>query len=161
MLVFSKNVYMASLTSYYTFYLMETFHLSVRQSQVYLFIFLGAVAAGTLIGGPVGDRLGRKVVIWCSILGVLPFTLMLPHANLFWTPILTVIIGLILASAFRRSSSTGRNWCRARWAPSPGCSSAFPSAWAAWARRSWARWRTRKASASSISCAPSCPRSAC
>ncbi|MBN2751657.1 MAG: MFS transporter [Rhodospirillaceae bacterium] len=100
LLVFSKNVYMASLTSYYTFYLIETFHLSVRQSQVYLFIFLGAVAVGTLIGGPVGDRFGRKLVIWCSILGVLPFTLLLPYANLFWTPILTVIIGLILASAF-------------------------------------------------------------
>jgi FSR family fosmidomycin resistance protein-like MFS transporter len=100
LLVFSKNVYMASMTSYYTFYLMETFHLSVRQSQVYLFIFLGAVAAGSLIGGPVGDRFGRKVVIWFSILGVLPFTLMLPYANLFWTPILTVIIGLVLASAF-------------------------------------------------------------
>lgn len=99
-LVFSKNFYMASLTSYYTFYLMETFHVSVRASQVYLFIFLGAVAVGTLIGGPVGDRFGRKVVIWCSILGVLPFTLMLPYANLFWTPILSVIIGLILASAF-------------------------------------------------------------
>ncbi len=100
MLVFSKNVYMVSLSSYYTFYLMETFHLSVRQSQVYLFIFLGAVSVGTLIGGPVGDLFGRKVVIWCSILGVLPFTLMLPYANLFWTPILTVVIGLILASAF-------------------------------------------------------------
>ncbi|WP_337995902.1 MFS transporter [Oleispirillum naphthae] len=100
MLVFSKNVYMASLSSYYTFYLMETFHVSVRASQVYLFVFLGAVAVGTLIGGPVGDRFGRKMVIWCSILGVLPFTLMLPYANLFWTPILSVVIGLILASAF-------------------------------------------------------------
>jgi len=100
MLVFSKNFYMASLTSYYTFYLIDTFHVSVRTAQVYLFIFLGAVAVGSLVGGPVGDRFGRKVVIWCSILGVLPFTLMLPHANLFWTPILSVLIGLILASAF-------------------------------------------------------------
>lgn len=99
-LVFSKNVYMASLSSYYTFYLIDTFGVSVRQSQVYLFVFLGAVAAGTLIGGPVGDRIGRKLVIWCSILGVLPFTLILPYADLFWTPILTVIIGLVLASAF-------------------------------------------------------------
>lgn len=99
-LMFSKNVYMASLSSYYTFYLIETFGVSVPQAQVYLFVFLGAVAAGTLIGGPVGDRFGRKVVIWGSILGVLPFTLLLPHANLFWTPILTVIIGLVLASAF-------------------------------------------------------------
>ncbi len=99
-LVFSKHVYMASISSYYTFYLIDTFGVSVRESQIYLFVFLGAVAAGTLIGGPVGDRVGRKAVIWCSILGVLPFTLILPYANLFWTPILTVLIGLILASAF-------------------------------------------------------------
>lgn len=99
-LIFSKYFYLASLTSYYTFYLISKFHVSVRSSQIYLFIFLGAVAAGTLIGGPVGDRFGRKLVIWCSILGVLPFTLLLPFANLFWTPILTVVIGLILASAF-------------------------------------------------------------
>ena len=99
-LIFSKYFYLASLTSYYTFYLISKFHLSVRTSQIYLFIFLGAVAAGTLIGGPVGDRFGRKLVIWCSILGVLPFTLLLPVANLFWTPVLTVVIGLILASAF-------------------------------------------------------------
>lgn len=99
-LMFSKNVYMASISSYYTFYLIETFGVSVPQAQVYLFVFLGAVAAGTVIGGPVGDRFGRKVVIWGSILGVLPFTLLLPHADLFWTPILSVIIGLVLASAF-------------------------------------------------------------
>ena len=99
-LVFSKYFYLASLTSYYTFYLMSTFHLPVRNAQMYLFLFLGAVAAGTFAGGPIGDRVGRKYVIWCSILGVLPFTLALPHANLFWTAILSVIIGLILASAF-------------------------------------------------------------
>jgi len=99
-LVFSKYFYLASLTSYYTFYLMSTFHLSIRSAQMYLFLFLGAVAAGTIIGGPIGDRFGRKVVIWGSILGVLPFTLLLPHANLFWTAVLTVVIGLILASAF-------------------------------------------------------------
>jgi len=99
-LVFSKYFYLASLTSYYTFYLMSKFHVSVRSSQIYLFIFLGAVAAGTIAGGPIGDRIGRKYVIWCSILGVLPFTLALPYANLFWTSILTVIIGVILASAF-------------------------------------------------------------
>ena len=99
-LIFSKYFYLASLTSYYTFYLINKFHVSVQSSQIYLFIFLGAVAAGTVIGGPVGDRFGRKLVIWCSILGVLPFTLLLPYANLFWTPILTVIIGLVLASAF-------------------------------------------------------------
>jgi MFS transporter, FSR family, fosmidomycin resistance protein len=99
-LVFSKYFYLASLTSYYTFYLISKFHLSVQSSQLYLFGFLAAVAAGTLIGGPIGDRVGRKVVIWCSILGVLPFTLILPHANLFWTSILSVIIGFVIASAF-------------------------------------------------------------
>jgi FSR family fosmidomycin resistance protein-like MFS transporter len=99
-LMFSKYFYLASLTSYYTFYLITRFHVPVRSAQVHLFAFLGAVAAGTLIGGPVGDRIGRKAVIWGSILGVLPFTLLLPHANLFWTGVLTVVIGLILASAF-------------------------------------------------------------
>jgi FSR family fosmidomycin resistance protein-like MFS transporter len=99
-LLFSKYFYLASLSSYYTFYLIRKFHVSVRTAQVDLFIFLFAVAAGTILGGPVGDRFGRKHVIWGSILGVLPFTLLLPHANLFWTPILTVAIGLILASAF-------------------------------------------------------------
>jgi len=99
-LLFSKFVYLASLTSYYTFYLMNKFHVSVRSAQIHLFIFLGAVALGTIIGGPVGDRIGRKLVIWCSILGILPFTLALPHVNLFWTEILSVVIGLILASAF-------------------------------------------------------------
>ena len=99
-LLFSKFVYLASLTSYYTFYLISKFQLSVESAQIHLFVFLGAVAAGTLIGGPVGDRIGRKNVIWCSILGVLPFTLLLPYANLFWTEILSVVIGLILASAF-------------------------------------------------------------
>ena len=99
-LLFSKFVYLASLTSYYTFYLTTKFHLTVKSAQFHLSLFLGAVALGTLIGGPVGDRIGRKSVIWCSILGVLPFTLRLPYANLFWTEILSVLIGLILASAF-------------------------------------------------------------
>jgi len=99
-LLFSKFVYLASLTSYYTFYLINKFQLSVQSAQIHLTVFLGAVAAGTLIGGPVGDRIGRKMVIWCSILGVLPFTLLLPYANLFWTEVLSVVIGLILASAF-------------------------------------------------------------
>ena len=99
-LVFSKYFYLASLTSYYTFYLISRFHVSVQSSQVHLFMFLGAVAAGTLIGGPIGDRFGRKYVIWCSILGVLPFTLLLPYSNLFWTSVLSVVIGFILASAF-------------------------------------------------------------
>jgi FSR family fosmidomycin resistance protein-like MFS transporter len=99
-LTFSKYIYLASLTSYYTFYLISKFHVSVQSAQIHLFLFLGAVAAGTFAGGPIGDRIGRKYVIWCSILGVLPFTLAVPFANLFWTPILTVIIGLVLASAF-------------------------------------------------------------
>jgi len=99
-LLFSKYFYLASLTSYYAFYLINKFHVSVQSSQIHLFVFLGAVAAGTIIGGPIGDRYGRKLVIWCSILGVLPFTLLLPYANLFWTEILSVVIGLVLASAF-------------------------------------------------------------
>ncbi|GAA5142751.1 MFS transporter [Prosthecobacter algae] len=99
-LIFSKYVYLASLTNYYTFYLMDRFQVSVQQSQYYLFVFLFAVAAGTIIGGPVGDRIGRKQVIWVSILGVAPFALWLPHAGLMTTAILTVIIGLVLASAF-------------------------------------------------------------
>jgi len=99
-LIFSKYFYLASLTSYYTFYLINRFHVDVRTAQLDLFVFLAAVAAGTILGGPVGDRIGPKYVIWGSILGVLPFTLALPYATLFWTPILTVVIGLILASAF-------------------------------------------------------------
>src|SRR5436190_2034104 len=99
-LMFSKFFYLASLISYYTFYLMNRFHLSVHDAQLHLSLFLGAVAAGTFIGGPVGDKIGRKFVIWCSILGVLPFTLVLPYANLLWTTILSVVIGFILASAF-------------------------------------------------------------
>jgi FSR family fosmidomycin resistance protein-like MFS transporter len=99
-LVFSKNVYLASLTSFYTFYLIHKFGISVQNAQLHLFLFLGAVAAGTFIGGPVGDRIGRKKVIWVSILGVLPFTLLMPFASLRMTELLTVVIGLILASAF-------------------------------------------------------------
>ncbi|ALI08329.1 MULTISPECIES: MFS transporter [Pseudomonas] len=100
LLVFSKYFYMASFTSYFTFYLIEKFDLSVASSQLYLFLFLGAVAAGTFFGGPIGDRIGRKAVIWFSILGVAPFTLILPHVDLLWTSILSVVIGFILASAF-------------------------------------------------------------
>lgn len=99
-LIFSKYFYLASITSYYTFYLIDKFHVSIESAQVHLFIFLGAVAAGTIIGGPLGDRFGRKYVIWASILGVLPFTLILPHVGLFWTSLLSIPIGLILASAF-------------------------------------------------------------
>lgn len=99
-LVFSKQFYLASMSSYYTFYLMGKFGLSVQDAQIHLFIFLFAAALGTLIGGPVGDRYGRKYVIWFSILGSAPFTLLLPHAGLVWTGILAAIIGLVLSSAF-------------------------------------------------------------
>ncbi|WJM98194.1 MFS transporter [Pseudomonas defluvii] len=100
LLVFSKYFYMSSFTSYFTFYLIEKFDLSVASSQLYLFLFLGAVAAGTFFGGPIGDRIGRKAVIWFSILGVAPFTLLLPYVDLFWASVLSMIIGFILASAF-------------------------------------------------------------
>ena len=99
-LIFSKYFYLASLTSYFTFFLIDEFAVSVQQSQVYLFIFLAAVAVGTLIGGPLGDRFGRKYVIWFSILGIAPFTLLLPYVDLFWTITLSVFIGLALSSAF-------------------------------------------------------------
>jgi len=97
--IFSKAFYTTSLNSYYTFYLIDKFNVSIENAQIYLFAFLASVAVGTLIGGPVGDRIGRKAVIWVSIVGVLPFTLVLPYANLFWTGILTVVIGMTLASA--------------------------------------------------------------
>jgi len=99
-LIFSKYFYLISLSNYYTFYLIEKFHVSTQSAQIHLFYFLGAVALGTLVGGPIGDRVGRKWVIWVSILGVLPFSLLLPHVDLFWTAVLTVVIGLILSSAF-------------------------------------------------------------
>ena len=99
-LVFSKNFYLSSLNTFYMFYLFHKFHIATQPAQYMLFLFLFSVAVGTLIGGPIGDRIGRKRVIWFSILGVAPFTLMLPYANLFWTGVLTVITGLILASAF-------------------------------------------------------------
>lgn len=99
-LIFSKYFYLASLTSYYTLYLIHRFHVSVQAAQIDLFVFLGAVALGTIAGGPLGDRIGRKYVIWGSILGILPFTLLLPYSNLFWTIILTIPIGVVLASAF-------------------------------------------------------------
>lgn len=99
-LVFSKYFYLAGMTNYFTFYLIEKFNVTVAESQYYLFAFLAAVAVGTIIGGPIGDRFGRKFVIWFSILGAAPFTLLLPHVDLFWTILLAIVIGVILASAF-------------------------------------------------------------
>jgi FSR family fosmidomycin resistance protein-like MFS transporter len=99
-LLLSKYVYISSITSYYSFFLIEKFDLTASQAQLYLFLFLGAVAAGTFIGGPVGDRFGRLTVIWCSIVGALPFTLIMPHLDLTWTAIASVAVGLVLSSAF-------------------------------------------------------------
>lgn len=99
-LIFSKYFYMASMTSYFTFYLMDKFAVSIQQSQIYLFAFLAAVAAGTILGGPLGDRYGRKLIIWVSILGAAPFTLLLPHMNLLDTVALAIVIGVIISSAF-------------------------------------------------------------
>jgi len=99
-LIFSKYVYLASITSYYTFYLIGHFHVSVRSAQLHLFLFLASAAVGGFVGGPLGDRLGAKYIIWGSILGVLPFTLLLPYADLFWTGVLSVVIGLVISSAF-------------------------------------------------------------
>jgi FSR family fosmidomycin resistance protein-like MFS transporter len=99
-LIFSKYIYLTSISSYFTFYLIHRFGVTVQSAQLHLFAFLAAVAAGTIIGGPVGDRFGRKLVIWCSILGVLPFTLVMPYVSLFWTGLLSVVIGFVLASAF-------------------------------------------------------------
>ncbi len=99
-LIFSKFFYLTSITSYYTFYLIHTFHVSVQSAQILLFVFLAAVPIGTLAGGPLGDHFGRKYVIWFSIMGSLPFTLALPYANLFWTVVLSVIVGLVISSAF-------------------------------------------------------------
>lgn len=99
-LIFSKYIYLTSISSYFTFYLIEKFHISIATSQFYLFLFFGAVALGTYLGGPLGDRYGRKYIIWFSILGSAPFTLLLPYVNLYWTGVLAVIVGLILSSAF-------------------------------------------------------------
>lgn len=100
LLTFSKNIYTASISSYYTFYAIERFGVTVQGSQMMLFAFLGASAVGTFAGGPIGDRWGAKFVIWFSILGILPFTLALPYANFEWTIVLSILIGLILSSAF-------------------------------------------------------------
>jgi FSR family fosmidomycin resistance protein-like MFS transporter len=123
-LVFSKYVYLMSLSSYFMFFLIDRFQIPIESAQLYLFAFLAAVAAGTFAGGPIGDRFGRKYVIWGSILGVLPFTLALPYASLFWTACLSVIIGSSWRQRFPPSSSTRRSYSRAASDSSPACSSA-------------------------------------
>jgi MFS transporter, FSR family, fosmidomycin resistance protein len=160
-LIFSKYFYLASLTSYYTFYLIETFGASVQAAQLHLFVFLGAVAVGTFAGGPVGDRVGFKAVIWGSILGVLPFTLALPYANRFWTTVLTVPIGLVLASAFSAILVYAQELLPRRVGLWPACSSGSRSGWAGSGRPPSAGWPTRGASGSCTTSARSCPRSAC
>ena len=100
LLVFSKHVYTSSITTFFTFYLIDRFHIPVQAAQVQLFVFMASVATGTLVGGHISDRIGRRPMIWISILGALPFTLMLPYADLFWTGVLTIVIGLMMASAF-------------------------------------------------------------
>lgn len=135
---------------------MHKFGLSVQNAQLHLFAFLFAVAAGTVIGGPVGDKIGRKYVIWGSILGVAPFTLVLPYASLEWTGILTVIIGFILASAFSAILVYAQELLPGRIGMVSGLFSASPLVWAALAPRCWACWRTIPASTWYIKSAPSC-----
>lgn len=110
-LIFSKYIYMASLSNYYTFYLIDKFGISVSESQIMLFIFVVSTAVGTLVGGPIGDRYGRKVVIWASILGTAPFSMLLPHVSLVSTAILSFCAGFMLSSAFRPSCYTRKNCC--------------------------------------------------
>lgn len=114
-LIFSKYIYMASLTSYYTFYLIHKFGVTVQASQLFLFVFLVATAIGTLVGGPVGDRVGRKYVIWASILGTAPFSMMMPHVGLAWTVVLSFCVGLMLSSAFLPYCCTPRNCYPISW----------------------------------------------
>ena len=160
-LVFSKYVYLASLTSYFTFFLIHKFQISVQAAQLYLFGFLAGVAAGTFAGGPIGDRVGRKVVIWASILGVLPFTLMLPYANLFWTAVLSVVIGLILASAFSAILVYAQELAPRRVGLVSGLFFGFAFGVAGVAAAALGSSRTPRASMSSIACARSCRRSDC
>ena len=160
-LTFSKHFYLVSITSFYIFYLIHTFGLSVQGAQIYLFIFLGAVVAGTVIGGPIGDRIGARRVIWWSILGVLPFTLMLPYADLFWTAVLSVIIGVILASAFPAIVVYAQGLLPGRVGMVAGLFLALPSALPASAPQRSASLPISRASPSSTTSAPSCRRSDC
>ena len=148
-LIFSKYFYVAGIGSFYTFYLMEKFGLSVQSAQVHLFIFLFASAIGTVAGGPIGDRIGRKPVIWASILGVAPFALLLPHANLFWTTALTILIGLILSSAFSAILVYAQELMPGKVGMVSGLFFGFALAWAGSVPRCWACSRTGRASSSS------------
>ena len=161
LLIFSKYFYLASITSYFTFYLIHTFDVSVQQAQVHLFFFPGARWRwAPWSGGPLGDRFGRKYVIWFSILGMLPFTLMLPYANLFWTGMLSVIIGLVMASAFPAIVVYAQELLPGRLGMISGLFlRLFLRHGRHRARRCWARWPMPPASLSSIRSAPSCRRS--
>jgi len=160
-LIFSKFFYMASMTSYYTFYLIHGFGVSVHTAQIHLFVFLAAVAVGTVAGGPIGDRFGRKAVIWASILGVLPFTLALPYANLFWTGVLSVPIGIILASAFPAVVVYAQELLPKRVGAVAGLFSGWPLASAASVLPCWVNWRMQPASTLCSIFVRSCRRSAC
>ena len=156
-LIFSKYVYLSSLNVYFTFYLIGKFHLSVQAAQVHLFLFLGAVAVGTFAGGPIGDRIGRKLVIWCSILGVLPFTLAMPYANLFWTTVLTIITGLVLASAFSAIIVFAQELVPGRIGMISGLFFGFAFGIGGVAAAVLARWPTCGASATFTTSVHSCP----
>ncbi len=157
-LLFSKYFYTAGISSFYTFYLIQRFGLTVRDAQLHLFFFLFASAVGTLLGGRIGDRIGRKPVIWVSVLGVAPFALLLPHANLFWTTVLTVVIGLVLSSAFSailvyaQELMPGKVGMVSGLFFGPRTSASGP----AWAPRCWAWSRTTPASAMSTRSSPTC-----
>jgi MFS transporter, FSR family, fosmidomycin resistance protein len=159
-MLFSKVLYLASIGSYYTFYLIDTFHVSIQQAQVMLFVFLASVAAGTFLGGPLADRVGAKFVIWGSILGVLPFTLLLPHLGLAGTIIDSIAIGLVIASAFSAMVVYAQELTPGNVGAVAGFSSASASASAVSGRRCSAFWPTGRALASSTRCAPSCLQSA-
>ncbi len=149
-LIFSKFFYVAGISSFYTFYLIEKFGLSVQSSQYHLFVFLFASAVGTLIGGPLGDRFGRKPVIWASILGAAPFALLLPHADLFWTTVLTIVISLVISSAFTAIVVYAQELMPGKVGMVSGCSSVSRSAWVASELRCSACWRIAPASSMSI-----------
>jgi len=153
-LLFSKNVYSASLSSYYTFYLIDKFHLSIQTAQFYLVAFLVGIVAGTIAGGAVGDRVGRKPVMWFSILGALPFAVLLPYANLFWTGILAVLIAMIMASAFSAILVYAQELLPGRVGRPRGCSTVSRSVWGGSAPPPLASWLTSPASPPSTACAP-------